>query len=189
MKGFLLSITTTLLMLTFASCKSEHDYRHEIASLDSLNNAIAAINEDLDHFEIFSPDSINQKLKYVQENFVGEMKENMALTIDEFANIEKNIDAQTTLRDSLLSRGNSLQSKCTKLKQAIAEKATHDALNNEITHDYILNAVAKEKENVIDWTGKCKAWKNNVVLVNNSFEKLMPVITQWTDSIPEKKSK
>jgi hypothetical protein len=72
------------------------------------------------------------------------------------------------------------------LKQALTEKATHDADHNELNPEYTGNAFANEKKLAGDWIGKSKNWKNAVNDLHNKIDKQMPVIQHWLDSIPQR---
>jgi hypothetical protein len=176
----------SILMTGLASCTQPADYSSEIRVLDSLHQVVKAEYEDLDHFPRPENDTIQAHLKYVMDNFVGQMKADIALKLSEYS-LNRQINEQLRIqRDTLLKQGDVITSRCMMLKQALTEKATHDADHNELNPEYTGNAFANEKKLAGDWIGKSKNWKNAVNDLHNKIDKQMPVIQHWLDSIPQR---
>lgn len=181
------SATMSLLLIMLVSCRTEIDFTREILSLDSLRQVITSEQADVQHFEVIPSDSIDLHLKYVQENFVGKMKEKMAMVLADYSLIRQKSDALNNRRSLLIDQGNSISNQCGSLRQALLEKATHDALKNELTPAYVGIALKNEKKMAGDWMEQTKTWKASMIALKQQYEIQQPVVRHWIDSIPPRK--
>lgn len=173
-------------VLSLPSCQTRHDYTGQIRGLDSLRQVIMAEREDLDHYPLLINDSILADVQFLQDNFRGEMKPSMAKTLAAYSLLRNDNDQLRAVRDTLLKQGGIMTNRCSKLLQAIAEQATHDADKNELTPAYVGTAFANEKQLAADWTTKTKNWKTSVNELKQQHDVQMPVIRHWVDSIQQK---
>jgi hypothetical protein len=169
-----------------ASCKHEVDFTREILSLDSLQQVIRAEKADVEHFASIPSDSIALELKYIQENFVGKMKEKMALVLADYSMMQLKNDALNKQRRLLLDNGQTINDQCNSLQQALREKATHDALKNELNASYVCIALQQEKKLAGDWMNQTKTWKTSLIELKQQYDFQQPIVRHWIDSIPQR---
>ncbi len=145
-------------------------------------NAISVLNER-------PIDSANIRLQYVQENFVGAMKKDMALDLSAYASTYRAELFMKQQLDTLEMQSDSILTELKSLKQALSEKATHDKNNNEITTDYVSKTLAMEMQNVTSLKQEIAETITDEEKLREKLNFRAPKVQHWMDSIATKKLK
>ncbi len=190
-RTFALAIVV-MISLAIHSCQPKQDHSSAIVLVDSLIHELEKQAADMNAISILNErpiDSANIRLQYVQENFVGTMKKDMALDLSAYASTYRAELFMKQQLDTLEIQSDSILSELKSLKQALSEKATHDKNNNEITTDYVSKTLAMEMQNV-------SSLKEEIADIIIDEEKLReklnfraPKVQHWMDSIATKRLK
>lgn len=172
-----------ILVAVCNSCGEPRDFSTEIRTLDSLEKIMADTEHQIDSIEMLIADSITQDLQYIQENFKGEMKEYMARALIRYGELREKIENLNTWKDSLHIRKEQLENEIKGFRQALADKATHDANHVEITKLYVDSMVREIDAAGEFWHTKVNEWIQLQKQLHKQWLPLNDSITYWTDSI------
>lgn len=184
-----LLISVSFLLLLNACNQSNH-YKKEIAELDSL---IVRVDSMPDLMSRFKPDSLSamantltSQLEYIQDNFVGEMRLDIAKVTGECRIARK---ALKTAAEQIAETGSQCiitKKQLADLKQALAEGATHDASGNKMDDSYVQKALAREREEAGKLIKARILIDASVPVAKEKFLKYQEKMQFWVDSIPAK---
>lgn len=133
-------------------------------------------------------DSIELQLNYIQSNYQGEMERTMAQTFIRFSDIRDNLSLLDQWRDSLRNRQDKIENELTAFRNALADKATHDALNREINELYADTVMQHLIEKEQQWHTKVNEWLQQQKSLYNNWSTLNDTILIWRQSIPKQNS-
>ncbi len=186
---FFISILLTLCStVVFDSCNFNKDYSGEIhrldslvTSLDSAANIFAQVN--VDTLKAMQTTTESQ-LAYIQKNFVGEMRRDIAAVAGEYKVNRKLLEQTAEKIESGRKETLFTKEQLTHLKQAIVEKATHDAAGNKMDQKYILKALGRERQEAGMLLKGKTVLPENARKAKEKFLLLYPKMQFWVDSIP-----
>jgi hypothetical protein len=186
MKIFTLAICG-LAILTFTSCKKT-DHSQAIKVLDSLLVALEDASIRYNTLETSrlgaQVDSVNRHLEYVQKNYVGYQREDMAKVLSDYRRVKKLIPDINKENQRILTELSTSKTQLTNLKQALAEHATHDAAGNKITEVYIDKAYSEETKAAGDLIAQLGQLFERVPLADSLYQANYNKVRYWVDSIP-----
>jgi hypothetical protein len=143
-----LTIAMSCMAIVLFSCSNLSDHSSDVPKVDSmlvkLDSSIAMMKnlllEPLDSYQ----DTVLAKTAYIQENFRGTMNDVQAEAISKYRyTVSSFPQASEHLMDAL-SQCLTSKNQINELKNVIVNKATKDALGNEITDMYISEALKQE---------------------------------------------
>lgn len=173
------------------SCNIDPDYTTEIQTIDSLTKVLKVASDEyrgtISSADTTWSDSIIAHITYVQDNYKGTMKKEMAEVLRDYRNIPKAIPV---ISKNDLEIGYNIafsENQLSELKQTLTTKATHDAAGNPIDLLYVQNAIGNESKSLENLAQKMKQNADLYVSVRERYLSLYPVVKNWVDSIPEKR--
>ncbi|MFM9984861.1 MAG: hypothetical protein ACKVOK_06475 [Flavobacteriales bacterium] len=184
------SIFSIILLAVVVACNTGGNYKKEISELDSLMVRVDSVPSAISHFNADSlsamAKTITSQLDYIQNNFVGEMRLDIAKVTGECRIARK---ALKTAAEQISETG--VQCAITKkqladLKQALAEGATHDAAGNKMDDSYVQKALAREREEAGKLIKARILLEESVPTAKEKFLKYQEKMQHWVDSIPAK---
>ena len=184
------TISPLFFMAMLVACSPGGDYKKEISELDSLILRVDSVPSAISKFNADSlsamAKTITGQLDYIQNNFVGEMRLDIAKVTGECRIARK---ALKTAAEQISDTG--VQCALTKkqladLKQALAEGATHDAAGNKMDDSYVQKALAREREEAGKLIKARILLETSVPTAREKFLKYQEKMQHWVDSIPAK---
>ena len=174
-------------LVLMQACNAPRNFEDEIHAIDSLNIAMDESVQLLDSAALQITDSITRQLKFIQNNFRGEMKQSMAETLLRFGNYRGKVVTIEQWKDSLHYRKDQLQNEFFALRNTLSDKATHDRLNREISELYADSVLQSLTEKQQQWHTKINEWMQQKQSVNNNWRLLNDTIRVYRESIPQRK--
>jgi len=190
MKNFLFPCSLLLVLVpALQSCHVKKDHSAEIRTLDSLSSLVEtkskALQMVLSEPPLIIADSIDAHLKYVQDNFVGSMYTQMATELSHYNSLRKNmvyLDAAVIQQQAMAETS---KKQLSGLRQALSENATHDAVHNPMTDQYVQKSVADEVNRASAIIGEIDGLTSELKLIKADYSKTYGTVKLWVDSIPE----
>jgi hypothetical protein len=177
-----------LVLVTFSSCKRT-DHSQAIKELDSLLVALEDAGVRYNTLETSrlgaQVDSVNRHLEYVQKNYVGYQREDMAKVLSDYRRVKKLIPDINKEHQRILTEISTGKTQLTHLKQALAEGSTHDAAGNKITEEYIDKVYAEETKTARDLIAQLGQLFERVPLADSLYQANYSKVRFWVDSIPK----
>lgn len=185
-------ITISCVILTNQSCHTGADHSSAVKIIDSLITTLTAASSSLENTLTSNssadfPDSLQYQLQYVQDNYVGVMKNDMALLLSAYSNTIKNIAGMKEQVFDYVQKSDSLSRQLKNLRQAFQENATHDAADNEITKDYVITAIRRESENVAGLVLRSEELQKEHADLKKEISLTYVQVKNWADSLSERK--
>ena len=181
-KHIQLLIAAAVLALLHA-CNEPNDFTSEIRAVDSLHIAMDATVQLLDSGSFQITDSITRQLIYIQSNFRGEMKQNMADALLRYGDYRKKVATLEQWKDSLHYRKDQLENELYAFRNALAHRSTHDRMNREINELYadtvLQNLIGKQQH----WHAKINEWLQQQKTVHDTWTTLNDTILNWKISM------
>jgi len=152
-----------------------------------LNTASAEYQSVISSADTTWSDSVIIHLAYIQNNYRGIMKKEMAEVLRTYRNIPKALPV-IYKNDSQINYDISFsKNQLNELKQSLTSKATNDAAGNSIDQSYVQIATDKEEKSIKRLKEDMKQNRNLHVSVNSRYLDLYPTVRNWVDSLPNKK--
>lgn len=169
------------------ACNAPRNFDDEIHAIDSLHIVMDKSVQLLDSAALQITDSITRQLKFIQNNFMGEMKQSMAETLLRFGNYRGKVVTIEQWKDSLHHRKDQLENELFALRNTLADRATHDRFNHEISELYADSVLQSLTEKQQQWHTKINEWMQQKQSVNNNWMVLNDSILVYRESIPQRK--
>lgn len=173
----------------FSSC-SRPDYSAQIAALDSvLIKVDSAYNRfrEVDCGKLQGiQDSVEKHLGYVQTNYSGPMRRDMADHLGKYRTIRKLVAVPLSRSQEAERAIVMVRKQIGDLRLALTDGSTHDALGNKLTPDYITKQIARETEAASALTKEMNLIAERGPLMEERYTELYPRVRFWVDSIPLK---
>jgi len=174
-----------------SSCHFNTDYSRQIRTIDSLSNSLNTASAEyqsvISSADTTWSDSVIIHLAYIQNNYRGIMKKEMAEVLRTYRNIPKALPV-IYKNDSQINYDISFsKNQLNELKQSLTSKATNDAAGNSIDQSYVQIATDKEEKSIKRLKEDMKQNRNLHVSVNSRYLDLYPTVRNWVDSLPNKK--
>jgi hypothetical protein len=177
------------LALAFAwmqACTPPRNFDDEIKAVDSLHVQMDQALVLLDSATLPISDSITRQLKYIQTNFKGIMEQPAAERLLRFGQFRNKAATLEQWKDSLHFRKDQLENELYAFRNVLADKATHDRTNREISELYadsvLMNLIDKQQY----WHTKVNEWIQQHDKVQLEWRLLNDTITTWRESIPKR---
>lgn len=179
-----------VILFSLAACNTGGNYTREIASIDSLLIRVDSVPAAMGKYQADSlskmANTITSQLEYIQDNFVGEMRLDIAKVTGECRIARK---ALKTAAEQISETGTQVEitrKQLSDLRQALAEGATHDAAGNKMDASYVQKALAREMEEAGKLIKARNLIETNVPTATEKFLKYQDKLKFWVDSIPAK---
>lgn len=176
-----------LLAVWFVSCKHT-DYSKNIQQLDSLHIKLSASAERYAQLDVVDlgakVDSVNRHLDYVQKNYVGYQREDMAYVMGEYRKVKKMIPDIASSHERVKKEIEVSLLQLSSLSQALKEGATHDMAGNKMTEEYLDKAFNTESKKATDLIGQLDALLVRAPRADSIYRATYPKVRFWVDSIP-----
>jgi hypothetical protein len=182
----ILFIATSILLLN--ACSKPRNFDAEIHAIDSLHIAMDKTILVLDSGSLQITDSITCQLKFIQSNYKGIMQQPVAEALLRFGDFRKKAARLEQWKDSLHYRKDQLENELYAFRNTLADRATHDRLNREISETYadtiLQNLIGKQQQ----WHTKINEWLQQRQAVYNHWNALNDTILTWRLSVPKQKT-
>ena len=169
------------------ACNEPRNFDNEIHAIDSLHLVMDATVLMLDSGSLQITDSITRQLKYIQTNFRGDMKQDMAEALLRYGDYRKKVATLEQWKDSLHYRKDQLENELYAFRNTLADRSTHDRMNREINELYadtvLQNLVGKQQQ----WHAKINEWMQQQKTVHETWSLLNDTILNWKLAIPQQK--
>jgi hypothetical protein len=186
--GFTRLFLFSLLVINLESCEPHGDFSVESKSLDSLSVSLDSAALHLRSFEGAAwsgvADTIDKHLDYIQKNYRGDMRKDIAAVLSDYRNNKKLATKMSTRLKDINTEIGVSKKQLSDLVQALKDGATHDAQGNKMNDEYVKNAINAEKETAGSLIKEVRLMSENAQNLNTSFNELYPQVKHWVDSIP-----
>jgi hypothetical protein len=169
------------------SCSKPRNFDDYIRAIDSLHVVLDDAVIVLDSASLQITDSITRQLKYIQNNFKGNISQPMAQTLLRYGDFRSKAATLEQWKDSIHYRKDQLENELHAFRNTLADRATHDRTNREISEQYadsiLKSLVVKQQQwhaKINEWIQKQHAVYDQWILINDS-------ILTWKESIPQRK--
>ncbi len=170
------------------SCEFQKDHTRYIQLLDSLT---ARVDSAAKNFAAMDADTlkamqgtIEGHLDYIQKNFVGAMRQDIAAATSQYKTTRKMLEQTATQIELGREEAVVTLQQLAQLKQALVEKATHDAAGNKMNNEYVQKAIGRETEEAGKLIKGRPQLEANAKKAKEKFLLQSPQIHYWVDSIP-----
>jgi hypothetical protein len=187
-RGFLGFIIGSLLLVNLTSCETHGDFSKESRSLDSLRISLDSTALHLGSFDGMAwsgvADTINKHLDYVQKNYRGDMRKDIAAVLSAY---RTNMKLATKMSKRLKEVNSEIavsKKQMADLLQALKDEATHDAAGNKMNDEYVKKAINTEKETAGNLISEVQLMVENAQRLDTSYNQFYPQVKHWVDSIP-----
>jgi division protein CdvB (Snf7/Vps24/ESCRT-III family) len=164
------------------------DYSMEVKQIDSLKtqlNEVSLRYQQLDIQRLGAyVDSVNTHLEYVQKNYVGYQREDMAKVLGDYRRIKKLIPDIASAHPKIMEEIKTDLQQLSDLQMALTEHATHDAAGNKITAEYIEKAFLSETKAASDLIKQLDLLMERAPLADSIYHRNYDQVRFWVDSIP-----
>ena len=185
--SFLFIAMMTAALSILSSC-GKKNYSRQIQQIDSLLSdlqQIAVQYNSLDFRRLSAQfDSVNQHLEYVQKNYVGYQREDMAKVFSDYRQVKKLIPDLASAQSKITTEINTDLEQLTNLKQAMIEGASHDAAGNKITEEYMDKAFRDETKAANDLMAQLNLLLLRAPKADSIYQANYEKVRFWVDSIP-----
>lgn len=179
------------LIASMSSCNVDPDYSRQLQIIDSLTTVLNTTSDEyrsvIASADTTWSDSVITHLAFIQDNYRGIMKKDMAEALRSYRNIPKALPVIYKNDLEINHEISFSKNQLSELKQSLTKKATHDAAGNPINELYVQTAIDNEENSLIRLKELMKQNRDLHVSVNGRYLDLYPTIKNWVDSIPEKK--
>jgi len=165
------------------ACTEPRNFDDEIRSADSLNKQMDITLPLIEASAHSITDSIEKQLLFFQSNGALEKDSAKFQTLSRYAAIQSNLTLLDAWRDSLRNRQNKIENEVVAFRNALADKATHDALNHEINELYADTVLQNLIEKQQQWHTKINEWLQQQQDVYNKWNTLNDTILTFRKSI------
>jgi hypothetical protein len=179
----LLFAATSILLLH--ACSEPRNFDDEILAIDSLHHAMDETIQLLDSGSLQLTDSITCQLKYFQSNYRGIMEQTKAEALLRYGDYRKQASKLEQWKDSLHFRKDQLENELYAFRNTLADRATHDRANREITEFYadtILQTLTAKQQ---QWHAKINEWLQQKQAVFNHWNALNDTLLTWRQDLPK----
>lgn len=181
------SITTACLALALLqACSEPRNFDHEVHAMDSLHTAMDKTLQTLDSCSFQIADSIMRQLTYIQSNYTGEIKATMARSLLRYGDFRNKAAALDAWKDSLRIRKDRLENEIYNFRSTLADRATHDGTQREITDSYadsiMKSLIGKQQQ----WHTKVNEWIQKHQETYYQWQLANDTLLMWRDSIPQR---
>lgn len=170
------------------SCSNNSNYATEIAQIDSLLVRIDSIPAAIQPFNADSlsvmAGEISGQLDYIQDNFEGEMRLDIAKVTGECRITRKALKNAAEQISQMGVECARTKKQLMDLKQALQEGATHDAAGNKMDASYVQKALARELEEAGKLIKARNLLEENVPKAKEKYLRHKDKMQFWVDSIP-----
>jgi hypothetical protein len=173
------------LILSVSSCSKPRNFDDDIRAIDSLHIVMDSAVIVLDSGSLQITDSITRQLKYIQNNFKGIISQPMAQTLLRFGDFRSKAATLEQWKDSLHYRKDQLENELYAFRNTLADRATHDRLNREISEQYADSIVLSLTNKQQQWHSKINEWIQRQHAVYNEWILINDSILAWKESIPQ----
>lgn len=168
------------------ACTEPRNFDDEIRAADSLNTQMDKTLSLIEPSVQSIADSIEKQLYFFQSNSAPEKDSLMSESLIRYSQIRSNLSLLEQWRDSLRNRQDKIENELVAFRNALADKATHDGLGNEINELYadtvMQNLIVKQQQ----WHTKINEWLQQQSVVYNNWNALNDTILIWRNSIFKK---
>jgi hypothetical protein len=168
------------------ACSEPRNFDDEIRAADSLNTQMDKTLSLIEPSVQSIADSIEKQLYFFQSNSALEKDSLMSESLIRYSQIRSKLSLLEQWRDSLKNRQDKIENELVAFRNALADKATHDGLNNEINELYadtvLQNLIVKQQQ----WHTKINEWLQQQKVVYNNWNALNDTILIWRNSISKK---
>ncbi|MCC6599157.1 MAG: hypothetical protein IT223_00610 [Crocinitomicaceae bacterium] len=170
----------------FNSCRPP-DYTKQIRTLDSLRVQVESAGLKL---SAITPennaaigDSIEKHLQYIQIHYIGSMTMEMAEVLSGYGGI-RNLLPSLKQRTEVVEKEKEKTLKQLKsLREALSEKATHDATGKELTTEYVMQLLSSEQASAENLISEIAHVSEENASIRDQFNSLYPKVRSCYDSI------
>lgn len=169
------------------ACSEPRNFDQEIRALDSLHTIMDRTLLSLDSSTLDISDSITRQLTYIQSNYTGEIKQSTARSLLRYGDFRNKASNLVNWKDSLRTRKDRLENEIYTFRSTLADRATHDGTQREITElyaDSILKSLAVKEQ---QWHTKVNEWLQIQQETIYQWQLANDTILFWCDSIPQRK--
>lgn len=186
-----LSIAMSCMAIVLFSCSNLHDHSADVPKVDSmlvkLDSSVAAIKtlllEPLDSYQ----DTVLANTAFIQENYKGTMNAAQAAAISKYRyTVSSFPQASEHLMDAL-SQCLTSKNQITELKNVIVNKATKDALGNDITDMYINEALKQESIDCEAALQSAKVYSELYLRAIKNYDDTKYFVDSLMQQIPQRK--
>ena len=164
------------------------DYTTQVLQIDSLKtqlNDVSIRYQQLDIQRLGAyVDSVNSHLEYVQKNYVGYQREDMAKVLGDYRRIKKLIPDIASAHPKIIEEIKTDLQQLGDLQIALTEHATHDAAGVKITEEYIDKAFLSETKAASDLIKQLNLLMERAPLADSIYHRNYDKVRFWVDSIP-----
>jgi chemotaxis protein histidine kinase CheA len=176
-----------LIICVLPSCK-HMDYSKQIHDLDSLHTALSTVSQRYAMLNVVDlgakVDSVNRHLDYVQKNYVGYQREDMALVLSQYRRVKKLIPDISSANERIKQEINLTLEQLNSLSQALKEGATHDSAGNKMTEEYLDKAFASESKKAGALVQQLDELLDRAPMADSIYNAHYARVRFWVDSIP-----
>ena len=174
------------LLLSMHSC-TPPDRTEYVKQIDSISNVlenVAGPYEKLNLDELQAKvDTVNKHLDFIHDNYKGDMKKSIAFEWVSYRTIRNIIPEFEKRRETIANGLTVSREQLTSLKKALSEKATHDAVGNEINDEYLKKQIQQEKTINASLVKEIAFIVEKSDSINNRFARHYGQAKFWCDSI------
>ncbi|MDZ4824490.1 MAG: hypothetical protein SH856_13605 [Flavobacteriales bacterium] len=131
-------------------------------------------------------DSVMADLKYIEENYEGNMREDLGKLFSDYRTIIKLLPDFNKRYNRTEKEIEATKIQLTNLKIALAKGATQDSAGNKITQGYVQKAFGEEKMMAESLIGEMIILTERSATLAERYDSLRPLVKFYVDSIPQK---
>lgn len=172
-------------MAVFNACSEPRDFTKHLRALDSLQTTLTNTEAELNAVQLFPKDSITADLQFIQDNFGKTMQLPMAKTLLRAGSFRDQLQQLDQWKENLHGRREKLSNEMTALHQTLADRATHDAKNHEVTMLYADSLIEELAVAQQFWHTKVNEWLILEAQLSKDLKPLNDSLQHWADSLQQ----
>ncbi|MFM9005008.1 MAG: hypothetical protein ACKOSR_05825 [Flavobacteriales bacterium] len=185
--SYIYIVCAALVMSLAQACSEPRNFELDIHAMDSLHTVMDHTLLSLDSCSLNISDSVTRQLTYIQSNYGGEIKQTMARSLLRYGEFRDKASTLINWKDSLRLRKDRLENEIYAFRSALADRATHDATQREITELYADSIAKSLVSKQQQWHAKVNEWMQIQQETFYQWQLANDTILQWCDSIPQRK--
>ncbi len=188
---FTLSLLSFFVIALLPACNWQVDYSKYTTTLDSLITEVKLVSSYLDTINAEDleemKDSAEERLNYIQKNFVGDMRKDIGLAAGNYKIEVEYLEKTAELIEKSKEEAPITLEQLANLKKTLTENATEDAAGNKIDEEYVKKAIGRETEEAGKLIKAKEILSKDIKQAKERYMLQSPKIQYWVDSIPELK--
>ena len=189
MKNLFMAGTMAALIVAHTAC-TRPDFSAQASTVDSLRIQLDSSHArfsavDCDSLQRIH-DTIVSHLEYVQANYEGAMKRDMARHMANYRSLRKLVPDASRRKAEVEKSIATTRGQLEKLSEALRGDYTHDAAGNKLTIEYVNQLLSTERAAAEALIKEMDLVTQRSVLMMDNFHELLPQVRFWVDSIPPK---